>query len=73
MGVVAVNTPGGEDALSETVFTGSADVIHDLVTAIFKDRFANARGNIVKRCVPGCLFPLTFTADKECDRDPEFG
>ncbi len=62
MGVVAINTPGGEDALGETVLTGSPDVIHDLVAPIFDDRFANARGDIIQNPVPRYLFPFTFTA-----------
>ena len=59
---MSINTPGGEDTLGETVFTGSPDVIHDLVPAIFKDRFANAGGDIIQNPVPGHLFPFTFTA-----------
>ena len=62
MRVVTINTPGGEYAFSETIFTGAANVIHDLVAPVFNDRFANARGDIVKRRVPGSLFPFSCAA-----------
>src|SRR5438874_222779 len=62
MRVVTVNTPGGEYAFSETVFARPPNVVHDLIASIFNDRFPNARCNIVKRCVPGGLFPFTLAA-----------
>ncbi len=60
--VVTVNAPGGEDAFGETIFTGPPDVIHDLVATIFDDRFANSRGDVVERFVPGGAFPFSFAA-----------
>src|SRR6266478_3912513 len=62
MRVVPVNTPSGEDALGKTVFTGPADVIHDLVTTLLNDCFANATGNVIQRVIPTYSFPLAFTA-----------
>src|SRR6185295_12629191 len=56
--IVAVNAPGREDALGKAIFTRTADVIHDFVTAILDDGFANSSGNVVKRGVPSRLFPL---------------
>ena len=62
MRVVTVYAPRGEDPFGETIFTRTPDVIHDLPSAIFHDRFANACGDIVKRCIPGSLFPFALTA-----------
>jgi hypothetical protein len=59
---VAVNSPGSENAFCETIFARPPDVIHDLMTAVFHDRFANARGENVENFVPRCLFPFPFTA-----------
>src|SRR5216683_7547294 len=56
--VVAVNAPGSHDAFGETILARAPDVIHNLVTAIFDDSFANPRGDVVKSSVPGRLFPL---------------
>src|SRR5882724_7910566 len=39
--VVAVNSPGGENAFSETILTRPPDVIHDFVPAILDDRSTN--------------------------------
>ena len=60
MGVMAIDSPGGEDALGETILARSPDVIHDLVAAIFDDRFAKARGDIIQNPVPGHLFPFAL-------------
>src|SRR5689334_13387149 len=60
--VVTIDTPRREDALSKTVFTRPADVIHDLLSTVFDDRFANARGERVECFVPGRAFPLSFAA-----------
>src|SRR6476469_2131115 len=62
MGVVTVYAPGGEDALSKTVFTGSADVIHDFVAAIFDYSLTNAVGNIIQNPVPRDSFPFSLPA-----------
>ena len=59
---MAINSPGGEDAFGETIFTGTPDVIHDLVAAVLDDRFTNARGDVVKRRVPTDAFPFAFAA-----------
>jgi hypothetical protein len=50
------------NALSETVFARTTDVIHDLVSTVFDDRVANARGECVERFVPGGAFPFAFAA-----------
>src|SRR5258705_7604952 len=60
--VMTVDTPGREDAFSETVFARAPDVIHDLVAAVFNDRFANACGDIVKRFIPADTFPFALAA-----------
>src|SRR6185369_4927509 len=62
MRVVSVNSPGRENTFRETVFTGPADVIHDFVTAVFDDCFANASRDGIERFVPSGLFPFPFTA-----------
>src|SRR6476620_8835466 len=62
MRVMTVNTPGSEDAFGEAILARATDVIHDFVAAIFHDRFTNARRDIVKRGVPGCLFPFSGAA-----------
>src|SRR5882672_4728491 len=60
--VVTVNAPGGEYAFGESILAGPPDVIHDLVAAILDNCFTNPRGNIVKRFIPGRLFPFAFAA-----------
>ena len=40
--VVTVNAPGRQNAFRESIFAGPSDVIHDLLAAIFDDRFANS-------------------------------
>src|ERR1043165_3226173 len=59
---MAVDAPRCEDAFSETVLTGTTDVIHDLVTAIFDDGVANACGDRVEGFVPGGALPISFAA-----------
>jgi hypothetical protein len=46
-------------AFRETVFAGPADVIHDLLSAILDDGFADAVGDRVECLVPGRAFPLS--------------
>src|ERR1041384_7502272 len=59
---MAIDAPRGEDAFSETVFTRTADVIHDFLSTIFDDRFANASSECVECFVPGGAFPFSFAA-----------
>src|SRR5512132_3996549 len=59
---MTINTPSRENAFSETIFAGTSNVIHDLVATILNNRFANSRSNIVKRGVPGGLFPFSCAA-----------
>ena len=57
---MAVDSPRSEDAFGEAVFSGTTDVIHDLVTTVFDDGVANTRGDRVERFVPRCAFPFSF-------------
>src|SRR6185436_7400635 len=59
---MTVDSPRCENAFSESIFTRTTDVIHDLVPAILNDCFADASRNVVERFVPGRLFPLAFAA-----------
>jgi hypothetical protein len=59
---VTVNSPGGENAFSETIFTGTADVIHDLVAAILRRSLCECARRCVERFVPGGAFPFSFAA-----------
>src|ERR1051325_7095414 len=59
---MTVDSPRRENAFSETVLTRAADVIHDLMTAVFENRITNARRERVERFVPRRAFPLSFTA-----------
>src|SRR6185436_6252067 len=58
MRVVTVDAPGRENAFGETVFAGATNVIHDLLTTVFDDGFANACGDRVECFVPSGLLPL---------------
>src|SRR5258706_10379207 len=60
--VVTVNTPGRENALSKTIFPRPPDVIHDLVTPIFDDRFPDTPGDGVEYLVPTNALPFTLAA-----------
>src|SRR5687767_3846782 len=60
--VVPVDSPRGKNAFRETVFAGTAHVVHDLLTAVFDDRFANAPGERVECLVPRGAFPASFAA-----------
>src|SRR5689334_16027390 len=60
--VMSVNAPRRENPFRESIFTGSPHVIHDLALAIFNDRLANPRSEIVKHCVPTDAFPFSFAA-----------
>src|SRR6185295_16519757 len=60
--VVAVHSPGGQDALGEAVLARPADVVHDLALAALDDRLADARREVVEHFVPGYLLPLPLTA-----------
>src|ERR1051326_193006 len=60
MRVVTVDAPGGENAFRKSIFTGPADVIHDLAFAILNDRFANATRKIVEHLIPTDAFPFSF-------------
>jgi hypothetical protein len=57
VGVVAVDTPAGEDALGEPVLTGPPDVDHDLVLPVLDQRRPDAGGDGVERLVPGDPLP----------------
>src|SRR6266571_9565635 len=48
MRVVTVDSPSGENTFGETVFAGAADMIHDLLTAIFDDGFAYSCRQLIK-------------------------
>src|SRR5215813_3009072 len=60
--VVAVDTPGGKDSLRKTVLTGAADVIHDFLSPVINDGFADASRYVVERLVPTNLLPLAGAA-----------
>src|SRR5437588_6448089 len=60
--VVTVDTPRGKNALRESIFTGTPDVIHDFVFAIFDYRFTNSRSEIVEDCIPTHLLPVSLAA-----------
>ena len=62
MRVVTVDSPGRENAFSETIFAGAAHVIHDLMTSIFENGVTNACGDGVECFVPGGPFPFSFAA-----------
>src|SRR5690349_21025629 len=59
---MTIDPPRRENALSETILAGTTDVIHDLVSTVFDDRVADARGECVERFVPGGAFPFAFAA-----------
>src|SRR6267142_4891226 len=59
---MTVNSPRGQDAFGEASLPRSPDVIHDLVAAVLSNRFANARGDVIERRIPGGLFPFAFAA-----------
>jgi hypothetical protein len=48
--------------VEETVFAGTAHVIHDFLTPVFDDRVADARGEGVERFIPRGAFPFSFAA-----------
>ena len=60
MRVVAINTPGGQDALGIAILAGPANVVHDFVAATLLERPPEAAGNITERLVPGDLLPLSL-------------
>src|SRR5437879_6207248 len=60
--VMAVNSPGGQNAFGEAVFARSPDVIHDLLTTIFDDGFAYSCRQIVEYFIPANPLPFAFTA-----------
>ena len=58
MRVVAIDTPGGQDALGVAILARAANVVHDFVATAFLERPPEAAGNITERLVPGDLLPL---------------
>src|SRR5947208_15851960 len=60
--VVTVHTPGGENALSESIFAGPPDVIHDFVAPIFDDGLPDSRRDGIEHFVPTDTFPLSVAA-----------
>ena len=60
VGVVPIDSPGGQHPLGEAIFSGPADVVHDLVPPTVGDRFANPARDVVERLVPGDLHPAAF-------------
>lgn len=59
---MTVDTPRGENALGETVFTRAPDVIHDFLTSVFNNSRADAFRNRIERFIPRRTFPLPFAA-----------
>ena len=59
---MTIDTPGGEDTLSETVLTWPADVVHNLVPPVFDDGIAYAPSQFIQHFVPTYLGPFSFTA-----------
>src|SRR6266705_1893590 len=62
MRVVTVDSPGGENTFGESIFAGAADVIHNLLTAIFDDGFAYSCRQLIKDFIPTNSLPFAFTA-----------
>src|SRR5688572_1213309 len=61
--VVSVYPPSMENPLVvEKLVAGAPHVIHDLIAAIFLERFAHAPGDIVEHFIPTDPFPLSFTS-----------
>ncbi len=61
--VVAVDAPGVKNSLViEQLMSRPADVIHDLIAAIFLERFAYARRNVVEHFIPSNALPFAFAA-----------
>ena len=61
MGVVAIDTPGGQDALGVSVFAGPTDMVHDFVVAVFLKRSPHTTGNIMQGFAPGDRLPLPLS------------
>src|SRR5438045_98633 len=59
---MTIDSPGRQDALSETVFAGPADVVHDLLFTILDDCLAYSISDRVERFVPRGAFPPTFAS-----------
>ena len=53
MRVMPINTPGRQDSLRKAILTRAADMIHDLIAAIFDNSFSNTTGNVVEYLVSG--------------------
>src|SRR6185503_16104953 len=62
MRVVPVDSPRRKDAFGETIFTGTPDVIHDLLATIFDNRFPDLSGEFIEHFVPTSLHPFPFAA-----------
>ena len=62
MRVVAIDTPGGQDALGVPILTRPANVVHDFVVTVFLERSSQTAGNIMQGFVPGDLLPLALAA-----------
>ena len=58
MRVMAIDTPGGQDALGITILARAANVVHDFVVTAFLERSPKAAGNITECLIPGDLLPF---------------
>ena len=59
---MTVNSPRRENSFRESIFARPPDVIHDLIAAIFDNRFPNSRCNIIKHFIPTNPLPFSFPA-----------
>src|SRR5262252_4863794 len=59
MRVVTIDAPRCQYPFRESIFARPAHVIHDLLTSVFENRFANTRCHVVKYLVPADLLPLS--------------
>ena len=62
MRIVAVDPPGLEDAIHGAVVPGSADVVHDLLTAALRDRPPDPPADVVEGRLPGHPLPAALAA-----------
>src|SRR5205814_2248833 len=60
--VVTVNSPRRENSFRESIFARPPNVIHDLIAAIFDNRFPNSRCNIIEHFIPTNPLPFSFPA-----------
>src|SRR5438132_1347988 len=61
MRVVPIHAPRRQNSLGEAILARPPDVIHDLLTTIFDNRFPNSRCNIIKHFIPTDALPFSFT------------